>query len=123
MTEECGRNVQIREIIFSARLPLPVVLMLLDACINGSLQKSWNIFNLRCLPGQSQAILLPGESENNCDYSKLVENIVTNISSLFGIVFQIQFLNDEGEWITLSENMFESVICFVAQGLLLTSEE
>ena len=55
--------------------------------------------------GKIRQFYMPGESENNCDYSKLVENIVTNISSLFGIVFQIQFCNDEGEWITLSENI------------------
>ena len=48
---------------------------------------------------------VPGDFEAHCDYSKLVENIVTNISSLFGQVFQIQFLNDESDWITLSENI------------------
>ena len=55
--------------------------------------------------GKIRQFYMPGESEKICDYSKLLENIVTNISSLFGIVFQIQFCNDEGEWITLSENM------------------
>ena len=54
---------------------------------------------------KTRQFYLPGECETQCDYSKLVENIVTNISSLFGQVFQIQFLNDEAEWITLSENV------------------
>ena len=48
---------------------------------------------------------MPGECENQCDYSKLVENTVKNICPLFEQVFQIQFLNDEAEWITLSETM------------------
>ena len=38
------------------------------------------------------------------DYSKLIESIVTNINSLFGCVFQVQYLNDEDSWITLGEN-------------------
>ena len=58
-----------------------------------------------CYRGKIRQFYMPGEAETNCDYSKLVENIVTNISSLFGVVFQIQFANDEDEWITLSENM------------------
>lgn len=39
------------------------------------------------------------------DYSQLIENIVINISSLFGVVFQVQYLNEESTWITLSETV------------------
>ena len=38
------------------------------------------------------------------DYSQLIESIVTNINSLFGCVFQVQYLNDEDIWITLGGN-------------------
>lgn len=38
------------------------------------------------------------------DYSQLIKSIVTNINSLFGCVFQVQYLNDEDSWITLGEN-------------------
>lgn len=38
------------------------------------------------------------------DYSQIVEHIVLNINTLFGMIFQIQYCNDENEWITLSEN-------------------
>ena len=54
--------------------------------------------------GKCRQFYTPCEAESEWDYSSLVENIVTNISSLFGTVFQIQFLNDEQEWITPSEN-------------------
>ena len=37
-------------------------------------------------------------------YSGVVEQIISNINTLFGVVFQIQYLNDENAWITLSEN-------------------
>ena len=37
-------------------------------------------------------------------YSGVVEQIISNINTLFGVVFQIQYLNDENTWITLSEN-------------------
>lgn len=38
------------------------------------------------------------------NYSEIVEHIISNINTLFGVVFQIQYLNDESQWITLSEN-------------------
>lgn len=38
------------------------------------------------------------------NYSAIVEHIISNINTLFGVVFQIQYLNDESQWITLSEN-------------------
>lgn len=37
-------------------------------------------------------------------YSEVVGEIVSNISSLFGCVFQIEYINDENIWITLSES-------------------